>query len=84
MHTAHSDGSCASRKGVRVPCPVFRTLEAAEARGLDFIAITDHNATSQNDALRELAPYFDDLLLIPGGRSPPSRATPTCSALLAH
>jgi hypothetical protein len=66
MHTAHSDGSCASRKGVRAPCPVFKTLEAAEARGLDFIAITDHNATSQNDALRELAPYFDDLLLIPG------------------
>jgi len=66
MHTAHSDGSCASRKGVRVPCPVFRTLEAAEARGLDFIAITDHNTTSQNESLRELAPFFDDLLLIPG------------------
>ena len=66
MHTAHSDGSCASRKGARVPCPVFRTLEAAAARGLDFIAITDHNATSQNQALRELAPFFDDLLLIPG------------------
>lgn len=66
MHTAHSDGSCASKKGVRVPCPVFRTLEAAEARGLDFIAVTDHNATSQNEALRELAPFFDDLLLIPG------------------
>jgi len=66
MHTAHSDGSCASKKGVRVPCPVFRTLEAAEARGLDFIAITDHNATSQNEALRELAPFFDDLLLMPG------------------
>ncbi|MDB5425762.1 MAG: hypothetical protein JWQ29_3178 [Phenylobacterium sp.] len=66
MHTAHSDGACASRKGVRVPCPVYRTLEAAEARGLDFIAITDHNATSQTQALRELAPFFDDLLLIPG------------------
>ena len=66
MHTAHSDGSCVSRKGVRVPCPVFKTLEAAEARGLDFIAITDHNAASQNEALRELAPFFDDLLLIPG------------------
>ncbi len=48
------------------PLPVFRTLEAAEARGLDFIAVTDHNTTSQNDALRELAPFFDDLLLIPG------------------
>lgn len=66
MHTAHSDGSCLSHKGVSVPCPVFKTLEAAQARGLDFIAVTDHNATSQNVELRELAPYFDDLLLIPG------------------
>jgi hypothetical protein len=66
MHTAHSDGSCASRLGRRVPCPVFKTLEAAEARGLDFIAVTDHNTISQFDDLRELAPYFDDLLLIPG------------------
>ena len=66
VHTAHSDGVCASRKGQRVPCPVFRTLEAAAARGLDFISVTDHNATSQNQALRELAPYFDDLLLLPG------------------
>jgi hypothetical protein len=65
MHTAHSDGSCLSRKGSKVPCPVFKTLEAAEARGLDFIAVSDHNATSQNASLRELAPYFDDLLLIP-------------------
>jgi hypothetical protein len=65
MHTAHSDGSCVSKRGVRVPCPVFRTLEAAATRGLDFIAVSDHNTTSQNDALRELAPYFDDLLLIP-------------------
>jgi len=54
MHTAHSDGSCLSMKGVHVPCPVFRTVEA------------DHNDTAQNEALRELAPYFDDLLLIPG------------------
>lgn len=66
MHTAHSDGACASRRGVRVPCPVFKTVEAAEARGLDFIAITDHNTTSHFEAMRELAPYFDDLLLIPG------------------
>ncbi|MDB5497595.1 MAG: hypothetical protein JWP28_1626 [Phenylobacterium sp.] len=66
MHTAHSDGSCLSQRGARVPCPVFKTLEAAHARGLDFIAVTDHNTASQNDALRELAPYFDDLLLIPG------------------
>lgn len=66
MHTAHSDGSCASRLGVKVPCPAFKTMEAAEAADLDFIAVSDHNATSQNGALRELAPYFDNLLLIPG------------------
>jgi hypothetical protein len=66
LHTGHSDGACASRQGVRVPCPVFRTLSAAASRGLDFGAITDHNATSQDDSLRELQPWFDDLLLIPG------------------
>ena len=66
MHTAHSDGQCASQSGEKVPCPVFLTVEAATRRGLDFIAITDHNATSQYDAMRELQPYFDKVLLIPG------------------
>ena len=65
MHTAHSDGSCPSRRGVKVPCPVFKTLEAATARGLDFIAVSDHNGVAQDEALAELAPWFDDLLLIP-------------------
>ncbi len=66
MHTAHSDGSCPSQSGKPVPCPVFVTVDAAARRGLDFIAITDHNATSQYDAMRELQPYFDKTLLIPG------------------
>jgi hypothetical protein len=66
MHTAHSDGQCPSQSGTMVPCPVFFTADAAARRGLDFIAITDHNATSQYDAMRELQPYFDKLLLIPG------------------
>ena len=66
MHTAHSDGSCLSRREQRVPCPLFLTVQAASSRGLDFIAITDHNTTSHADAIRELQPYFDDLLLIPG------------------
>lgn len=66
MHTAHSDGSCAGQSGARVPCPLYRTVEAAAARGLDFIAITDHNTTSQFDAERALQPAFDRLLLIPG------------------
>lgn len=66
MHTGHSDGQCPSQAGRMVPCPVFFTVDAAAQRGLDFIAITDHNATSQYDAVRELQPYFDKLLLIPG------------------
>lgn len=66
MHTAHSDGQCPSQTGKMVPCPVFFTIDAAARRGLDFIAITDHNASSQYDVMRELQPYFDKLLLIPG------------------
>ncbi len=66
MHTANSDGQCPSQTGKMVPCPVFVTVDAAARRGLDFIAITDHNATSQYDAMRELQPYFDKVLLIPG------------------
>ena len=66
MHTAHSDGSCASQSGKMVPCPVFVAAQTAAARGLDFLAITDHNANSQYDAERELQPYFDRVLLIPG------------------
>jgi hypothetical protein len=66
MHTAHSDGQCPNQTGKMVPCPVFFTVDAAARRGLDFIAVTDHNATSQYDAMRELQPYFDKMLLIPG------------------
>lgn len=66
MHTANSDGSCPSQSGKKVPCPVFMTAQAATRRGLDFIAITDHNTMSQYEGMRELQPYFDKLLLIPG------------------
>jgi len=66
MHTAHSDGSCQSQSGHKVPCPLFLTVQAAAARSLDFIAITDHNTDSHYDELRELQPFFDHLLLIPG------------------
>ena len=66
MHTGHSDGQCPSQTGKLIPCPVFFTADAAAKRGLDFIAITDHNATSQYDSMRELQPYFDKLLLISG------------------
>lgn len=66
MHTAHSDGSCPSQSGKLVPCPLFFTVEDAVRRGLDFIAITDHNTTSHYDDERELQPWFDKLLLVPG------------------
>ncbi|MBS0473447.1 MAG: PHP domain-containing protein [Proteobacteria bacterium] len=65
MHDAHSDGECKSQSGNKVPCPLYKTVEAAAARHLDFIAISDHNAISQFDAMRELQPYFDKTLLIP-------------------
>jgi hypothetical protein len=66
MHSGHSDGECKSMRGVDIPCPVFPTLAAARDAHLDFISLTDHNTTSQTESLRELAPYFDDLLIIPG------------------
>lgn len=65
MHDAHSDGSCLSQSGQKVPCPLYKTVEAAAKKGLDFIAISDHNTISQYDDMRELQPYFDRLLLIP-------------------
>jgi hypothetical protein len=66
MHTAHSDGGCTTGDAPRAPCPVYRTVLAAQAAGLDFIAITDHNTTSQAEAMAELQPAFPGLLLIPG------------------
>ena len=66
MHSGNSDGKCASQTGKEVACPVYRIVETAKAKGMDFIALTDHNATSQADALRELQPAFDKILLVPG------------------
>jgi hypothetical protein len=49
-----------------VPCPLFLSAQTAATRAQVFIAITDPNADSKNDALGELQPYFDRVLLIPG------------------
>lgn len=65
-HTAHSDGSCDSLAGRRVPCPAFRTIEAARRAGLDFVAVTDHNTASHFGVLRELQNYYDTTVVIPG------------------
>lgn len=66
MHSGNSDGSCRAQSGAKTPCPVYRTVEAAAARGLDFIALTDHNSTSHFAALRALQGAFDRMLLLPG------------------
>ncbi|MDY6947211.1 MAG: CehA/McbA family metallohydrolase [Pseudomonadota bacterium] len=66
MHSGHSDGSCSSKSGEkRVPCPLFLTLDAAAERGLDFVAVTEHNTNSHVRELTALQPYFDRTLLIP-------------------
>lgn len=66
LHTGHSDASCTSQAGRRVPCPLFFTLQASADAGLDFAAITEHNVTTHFSQLREAQPYFDRMLLIPG------------------
>lgn len=69
MHDANSDGSCTPRSNptlARIPCPLSRTVEAAAAAGLDFIAVTDHNTVSHFDGLREQQPWVAPMLLIPG------------------
>lgn len=66
MHTGHSDGTCANAHGLKIPCPVHKTVEAAAAAKLDFIAITDHNTLSQGPFISELQPAFPDLLIVPG------------------
>lgn len=67
MHSGHSDGSCDSKSGsTRVPCPLFLTLDAAATRGLDFVAVTEHNTNSHVRELTALQPYFDRMLLISG------------------
>jgi len=66
LHTAHSDGACTPASGQgKAPCPLYRTVQAAATRGLDFIAISDHNTGAQYNDMRELQPAFDTLLLIP-------------------
>jgi hypothetical protein len=84
MHTGESDGSCTSQSGHSVPCPVFVTVQTAIVRGLDFIAITDHNTTAHYNAERELQGYFDKLLLIPGREALRIAVTPTSTAPRAH
>ncbi|WP_116367071.1 CehA/McbA family metallohydrolase [Parahaliea mediterranea] len=65
MHTGHSDGSCMNNAPAKVACPLWMTTQSARERGLDFIAISEHNTRSHFQAQRELQPLLDDLLLLP-------------------
>lgn len=66
MHSTHSDGSCSSQAGNKVPCPLFLSLQAAVRQGLDFVAVTEHNTVAHLEELVRHQPWFDRLLLIPG------------------
>lgn len=65
-HTGHSDGSCPTTGGAApVPCPLYMTAVTAQERNLDFVAITEHNYVGHANAMREMQPRFDGLLLMP-------------------
>ena len=66
-HTMHSDGfGCADGRGGVGPCAVHQVVEAAVRRGLDFVAVTDHNTTSHHQDLATLQRQQDGLLLLRG------------------
>lgn len=65
-HSGQSDARCRSLAGREAGCPPFYTLQEAVAHGLDFVALTDHNVTSQFIDMGYLQPHFDTLLLLPG------------------
>jgi predicted metal-dependent phosphoesterase TrpH len=66
-HTGHSDGyGCQNGQGERAPCQVSQNIGVARDRGLDFVAVTDHNTTSHHNEMVAHQYLHDDLLLLPG------------------
>lgn len=66
-HTGHSDGyGCQNGQGERAPCQVSQNIDVARDRGLNFVAVTDHNTTSHHNEMVAHQYLHDDLLLIPG------------------
>lgn len=63
-HSQHSDGRGRAQSGTGVPAPVHRVLDQAIARGLDFVALSDHNTASHWLDVDRLQPYYDHLLLL--------------------
>ncbi|WP_105265416.1 CehA/McbA family metallohydrolase [Pseudoalteromonas sp. T1lg76] len=64
-HSGHSDGHCPSTQQQKVGCPLSWSVQNAAQKGLDFIAMSEHNTLSQHNELFALQPYFDDVLLMP-------------------
>jgi hypothetical protein len=66
-HTMHSDGfGCSSAGRDRRGCGPSELVRAGAARGLQFIALTDHNTTTHHAEMMSLQEVFGDVLLIRG------------------
>ncbi len=67
-HTLHSDGFGCIGPEPAIPrgCQPWEVVEAARARHLDFLAITDHNTTSHHADLATLQEGLTSLLLLRG------------------
>lgn len=67
-HTLHSDafGCLAADETTPRGCQPWEVVEAARTRGLDFVAITDHNTTSHHQDLATLQATLTSLLLLRG------------------
>jgi hypothetical protein len=70
VHTEHSSDAWSSGAALSPAAMATR----AKDRGLDFIALTDHNVSTQNDALQSAQP--EDFLLLAGGEVTTWRAGP--------
>ena len=68
-HTLHSDGfGCVNPEAPTATrgCHTWEIVEAARARALDFVAITDHNTTSHHSEMAALQQTIPNLLLVRG------------------
>jgi hypothetical protein len=65
-HSGHSDGRIALPGSVRAPVPPEHVFNAANAAGLDFVALTDHNTASHWADVDRLQSLYPTLLLLHG------------------
>jgi hypothetical protein len=65
-HSGHSDGRGRSRRGQLMRTAPHRVFDAAEAAGLEFLLLSDHNTAAHWLDVDRLQPYYDDMLLLHG------------------